>query len=374
MASPQSVLPFPTTEHGIKFNHAGHNQIQFGFITALACPVLGRNHARMTDTPESWKITLPCTRLQAEQIDFEMEAFASFDEPPTIVASEPDPARPNDWEISAFFVGKPDNYQIDLIRALAPGTPLSKVILERVEEEDWVTLSQQSSAPVSAGRFFVHTSAYKEKAPAGSVVFLIEASRAFGTGGHETTSNCLKTLDSLRRSGARFDNIMDVGTGTGLLAFAAGHLWPRAYVTASDIDPVSIEISIENADANAIPVGQFPGQVALCAASGTDHEMIQRRAPYGLVIANILAGPLIELAPALADILDEGGTLILAGLLDKQVDAVKRAYAQQGLRLAASTGGEWPCLRLVKRRRYGWRRPSRPALTTSQPPGDFGTW
>ena len=65
---------------------------------------------------------------------------------------------------------------------------------------------------------------------------------------------------------------------------------------------------------------------------------------------------------------------ILAGLLDKQVDAVKRAYAQQGLRLAASTGGEWPCLRLVKRRRYGWRRPSRPALTTSQPPGDFGTW
>ncbi len=117
----------------------------------------------MTDTSESWKITLPCTRLQAEQIDFEMEAFASFDEPPTIVASEPDPARPNDWEISAFFVGKPDNYQIDLIRALAPGTPLSKVVIERVEEEDWVTLSQQSSQPVSAGRFFVHTSAFKEK-------------------------------------------------------------------------------------------------------------------------------------------------------------------------------------------------------------------
>lgn len=328
----------------------------------------------MTNDPESWKLTLPCTRQQAEQIDFEMEAFAAFDVPPTIVANEPDPARPDDWELSAFFVGKPNDYQINLVLSLAPGTPLSAVVLERVEEQDWVTLSQQSSAPVSAGRFFVHTSAFTGKSPPGSVVFLIEASRAFGTGGHETTSNCLKTLDSLAKTGARFDNIVDVGTGTGLLTFAARHLWPRAYVTASDIDPISIEISVENADANAIPLGQHPGEVALCVASGTDHEMIQRRARYDLVIANILAGPLIELAPALSDILAEGGTLILAGLLDTQAHAVKRAYAKQGLRLAASTGGEWPCLRLVKRRRYGWRRPSRPDLTTSQPPGDFGTW
>lgn len=335
---------------------------------------MGRKHAHMENDAESWKLTLPCTRKQAEQIDFEMEAFAQFDVPPTIVASEPDPKRPNDWEISAFFVGKPDDYQIDVICSLIPGSTRDTAQLERIEEADWVTISQQSSAPVSAGRFFVHTSAYTEKAPPGSVVFLIEASRAFGTGGHETTSNCLKSLDSLKRTGHRFDNIVDIGTGTGLLAFAARHLWPRAYVTASDIDPVSIEISIENAAANGIPVGQHPGQVALCAASGTDHEMIQRRARYDLVIANILAGPLIELAPALADILAEGGTLILAGLLDKQANAVKQAYARQGIMMTHSSGGEWPCLRLVKRRRYGWRRPSRPSLTTSQPPGDFGTW
>lgn len=328
----------------------------------------------MTETQDSWKLTFPCTRKDAEQIDFEMEAFAHFDAPPTIVANEPDPARPDDWEISAFFVGRPDRYQIDLICSLVPGTSASNVILERVEDADWITISQQSSAPVSAGRFFVHTSAFDGEAPPGSVVFLIEASRAFGTGGHETTSNCLKALDSLKRTGRRFDNVIDVGTGTGLLAFAARHLWPRAYVTASDIDPVSIEISIENAQANGIPVGQFPGQVALCAASGTDHEMIQRRARYDLVIANILAGPLIELAPALADILAEGGTLILAGLLDKQAESVKRAYARQGIMLVDTSGGEWPSLRLVKRRRYGWRREARPALTTSQPPGDFGTW
>lgn len=328
----------------------------------------------MTDQTESWKLTLPCTRVQAEQIDFEMEAFALFDVPPTIVANEPDPSRPEDWEISAFFVGRPEDYHIDAILGMIPGAKRKQAVLERVEEQDWVTISQQSSAPVSAGRFFVHTSAFEGKPPAGSVTFLIEASRAFGTGGHETTSNCLKALDSLARTGHRFDNVADIGTGTGLLAFAASHLWPRAYVTASDIDPVSIEISLENAAVNRIPVGQHPGQVALCAASGTDHEMIQRRAHYDLVIANILAGPLIELAPALADILAEGGTLILAGLLDKQAHAVKQAYARQGILLMASSGGEWPCLRFVKRRRYGWRRPNRPKLTTSQPPGDFGTW
>ncbi|MFM5914091.1 MAG: 50S ribosomal protein L11 methyltransferase [Chakrabartia godavariana] len=328
----------------------------------------------MTDTPESWKLTLPCTRKEAEQIDLEMEAFAQFDVPPTIVASEISPAHPDAWEISAFFAGQPDEAQIDAICGLLPRTRRSDARLERIEAADWVTISQQASAPVHAGRFFVHTSAFEGTPPPGSVVFLIEASRAFGTGGHDTTRKCLEALDSLRRSGARFDNIADIGTGTGLLAFAARHLWPRAYVTASDIDPVSIDISQENAAANGVPLGQHPGEVALCVASGTDHEMIQRRARYDLVIANILAGPLIELAPALSDILAEGGTLILAGLLDTQVASVRRAYAQQGLRLAASSGGEWPCLRLVKRQRYGWRRPTRPRLTTSQPPGDFGTW
>ena len=328
----------------------------------------------MSDTTESWKLTLPCTRKQAEQIDVEMEAFAGHDVPPTIVASERDPARSDAWEISAFFVGKPRKREIEALLALLPGTRFEDACLERVEDADWVTISQQSSSPVNAGRFFVHTSAYSEKPPVGSVVFLIEASRAFGTGGHDTTRKCLEELDSLKRTGARFDNVMDVGTGTGLLAFAARHLWPRAYVTASDIDPVSIDISTENAGRNAVPLGQRPGEVALCVASGTDHEMIQRRAHYDLVIANILAGPLIELASALSDILAEGGTLILAGLLDTQVAYVRRAYARQGMLLASTSGGEWPCLRFVKRRRYGWRRPARPSLTTSQPPGDFGTW
>jgi ribosomal protein L11 methyltransferase len=159
------------------------------------------------------------------------------------------------------------------------------------------------------------------------------------------------------------------------LAFAAYHLWPRAYLTASDIDPVSVDVTANNARVNAVTLGQSPGQLALCTASGTDHEMIQRRAPYDLVIANILAGPLIELAPALSAILQEGGTLILAGLLNTQAASVVRTYRANGFRLdERADTGDWPCLRLTKRRRYSWQRPSRASKRTTQPPGDFGTW
>ena len=322
----------------------------------------------------NWKVTLPCTRNEAEALHNDDEWLAALEPMPTIVADEVEAFNDDKWRLEAYFNEKPNAQVISAIQIRLPSAAGAKAVVEKLPDADWVVMSQQGLQPVHAGRFYVHTMANKGTVPYGATPFQIEASRAFGTGGHDTTSGCLDMLDRMKRAGKRFDLIADIGTGTGLLAFAAHVLWPKAYLTASDIDPVSIEISIENADANAIAIGQFPGQVALCAASGTDHEMIQRRAPYDLVIANILAGPLIELAPALADILAEGGTLILAGLLDKQVEAVKRAYAQQGLRLAASTGGEWPCLRLVKRRRYGWRRPSRPALTTSQPPGDFGTW
>lgn len=328
----------------------------------------------MTVAHENWKLTLSCTRAEAEALDLEDERLWSLDSPPTLVTREIDPARPADWELAAYFSQKPGRDDIALIQSLVPSAAKAKPLLERVVEEDWVTISQQGLAPVSAGRFFVHTSGFDGQIPSGSVTFLIEASRAFGTGGHETTGRCLAMLDAMKKTGARFDHIVDIGTGTGLLAYAARHLWPRAYVTASDIDPVSIEISAENAAANDVSIGQFPGEVALCVASGTDHEMIQRRAPYDLVIANILAGPLIELAPAFSAIVRDGGTLILAGILGRQVETVKRAYWRQGFRLAETTGGEWPCLRLVKRHRLGWRRPARANRRTSQLPGDYGTW
>jgi ribosomal protein L11 methyltransferase len=324
---------------------------------------------------ESWKLILPCTRAEAEALDIDTTPLALMDLPPVFMTYELEAFNDAAWELHAYFDGEPDATLIAAVQALIPTAANQTPKLARLPDEDWITTSQQGLEPVIAGRFYIHTAANKSAIPAGAKAFQIEASQAFGTGGHETTSGCLAMLDRLKRSGKRFDHIADIGTGTGLLAFAAAYLWPRAYVTASDIDPVSIDVSYDNAAVNTVPMGQNLGHVAVCVASGTDHEMIQRRAPYTLVVANILAGPLIELAPALSAILAEGGTLILAGLLDKQAQSVAAAYRACGLRLAERRDtGDWPCLRLVKRPRFGWTRPVRVRRRTTQAEGDFGTW
>jgi ribosomal protein L11 methyltransferase len=323
----------------------------------------------------NWKVTLPCTRKEAEALDDDFDFLAELDPPPTIVSQEIEAFNDERWELLAYFPDKPNAATIAAIQSRLPSAKKAKPVIEHLADEDWLTLSQQGLQPAHAGAFYVHTAANKGVVPRGAKPFHIEASQAFGTGGHETTSGCLTMLDQMRRQGQRFDHIADIGTGTGLLAFAAGHLWSQAYLTASDIDPVSIDVTAGNAGTNGVPLGQGKGRLALCVASGTDHEMIQRRAPYDLVIANILAGPLIELAPSFAAILREGGSLILAGLLNTQAEAVARTYRAQGFRVAERKDtGDWPCLWLVKRRAYGWKRRVRAKRCTTQPPGDFGTW
>jgi ribosomal protein L11 methyltransferase len=323
----------------------------------------------------NWLVTLPCTRAEAEALHDEDDWLALLDPIPSIVAEEIEAFNDAKWRVKAYFAEKPGASVVAALQFRLPSATKAKASIEQLPDEDWVVLSQQGLEPVNAGRFYVHTSSNKGIVPKGAVPFLIEASQAFGTGGHETTSGCLAMLDAMKQAGKRFDHIVDIGTGTGLLAFAAKHLWPRAYLTASDIDPVSIDVTARNAADNHVPLGQSMGQLALCAAQGTDHELIQRRAHYDLTIANILAGPLIELAPSFAAIAREGGSLILAGLLNTQAEAVLGAYHLQGFRLHRRTdNGDWPCLWLVKRRRYGWERPLRASGRTSQPPGDFGTW
>jgi ribosomal protein L11 methyltransferase len=323
----------------------------------------------------NWLITLPCTRAEAEALYEDDEWLALLDPIPSVVAEELEAFNDAKWQVKAYFSEEPDKAVIAAIQNRLPSAAKAKAVVEKLPDEDWLVMSQQGLKPVHAGRFYVHTSTNKGNVPQGAVPFLIEASRAFGTGGHETTSGCLIMLDKLKRQGKHFDLIVDIGTGTGLLAFAAQHLWPRAYITASDIDPVSVEVTMDNAATNHVLLGTGQGEIALCAASGTDHALIRQRAPYDLVIANILAGPLIELAPSLSVILREGGTLILAGLLDTQAPAVVSAYRKLGFRLQTREhNGDWPCLLLVKRNRYSWQRPLRTNGRTSQPPGDFGTW
>jgi ribosomal protein L11 methyltransferase len=296
---------------------------------------------------DSWKVTLPCTRAEAEAIEADMEALAAFDPPPVLMTSEGRPDDPDDWRLEAYFGGKPDAAAIAAVRALVPSSGSGKAKPERVPDADWVTLSQAGLEPVRAGRFHVHTAAHDPSPDPAIRNFLIEASRAFGTGHHETTTGCLAMLDSMRRRGTRVANLIDLGTGTGLLAFAALHLWPRAYATATDIDPVAIEVTGENAELNGVRLGQGMGRLALTVADGTDDALVQRRAPYDLVIANILAGPLIALAPDIAAITAPKGQVVLAGLLAAQAAAVARAYRRQGFRLAKRLDlGDWTILRL----------------------------
>lgn len=300
----------------------------------------------------SWKITLPCTKAEAEQLAEDPPELALLDPPPTLMTSEPDPEKPDDWQLDVYVEGKPAKALIAAVTALVPSATKVKPVVTHIPEEDWVTLSQSGLEPIHAGRFFVHTPHNADHVPQGMTGFMIDAGRAFGTGHHETTTGCLMMLDRLKRSGLRFDDIADVGTGTGLLAFAARTLWPAARVIASDIDPVSIEVTAENAAANGVPVGRGRGQVELAVAAGLAHRRLKARLPYDLLIANILAGPLIELAPVFANAVLPGGTVILAGLLDTQAQAVAQAYRRQGFYLAGQiVRGDWPTLRLVKRKR-----------------------
>src|SRR5690606_9286539 len=255
----------------------------------------------------SWKVVLPCTRAEAEAVKGDIAAFAALDCPPVLMTSEVDPARPGAWRLDAYFEAEPTPGDLATLKALVPSAGRARARVEKLPEADWLTLSQAGLEPIRAGRFLVHTPAHRGAAPAGVTAFEIDAGRAFGTGHHETTAGCLAALDRLKTAGHSFTDIADIGTGTGLLAFAALRLWPAARAIASDIDPVAIEVAADNARLNRIAIGRARGQAELAVAPGLDHPRLRGRAPYDLVIANILAGPLIALAPVLAGAVAPGG-------------------------------------------------------------------
>jgi ribosomal protein L11 methyltransferase len=154
----------------------------------------------------------------------------------------------------------------------------------------------------------------------------------------------------MKQSGGNARKIADIGTGTGLLAFAAMELWPRALATASDIDAVCTGVVETNADANAYPLGHRAGELTMVIADGMEDALLQARGPYDVLIANILAGPLVELAPDFAASTPPGGHVVLAGLLTEQEPAVRRAYRKAGFRLAKRlVNGDWSILWLRKR-------------------------
>jgi ribosomal protein L11 methyltransferase len=290
----------------------------------------------------SWRVSLDCTRAEAEALPDANDLFPEADNPPVIVADEPDAAKPDQWKIHAYFDRQPGWEELQVLEGLAVD---SDPVIERLDATtDWVRVSQQGLEPIRAGRFFVHTPTHYKDRPEGAISFEIDAGLAFGTGQHATTAGCLEALDRLEREGKHFTNIADIGTGTGLLAFAALALWPEAKAIATDIDPIAIEVSRDNAAINGVPLGHGAGELLLAAADGMDSAMLTARAPFDLLIANILAGPLIDLAPSFAKAIAPGGTIILAGLLDTQADAVAASYDGLGMSVVDRGSGEWPVL------------------------------
>lgn len=297
----------------------------------------------------SWKLTALAPRAVIEAALLRHEDAFDWDADIVISGSEIAADKPDDWQLEAWLPRKPSNQDRDLIASLFDGTR-PRFAQERLPETDWLTHSQQGLEPIRAGRFYVHTPDHPPLSEPGVRDFRIPASQAFGTGQHATTAGCLEMLGEMKRRGVVVRNCADVGTGTGLLAFAALELWPHALATASDIDAVCLDVVDDNARANGVALGARLGELTMLVADGMEHPLLKVRGPYDLVIANILAGPLIDLAPHFAKSMTPGGHLLLAGLLETQEASVRRACRRAGLRIAERlVNGDWTILWLRKR-------------------------
>lgn len=296
---------------------------------------------------EAWKLTALGEKATIEAALVAQELALDWDEDIGLAGFEIAEDRPDEWKLDVYLPRRPtaaDRAAIDgLFAGAAPA-----FAAEKLPDADWVTESQKGVDPILAGGFHVRTPDHPASPDATDLV--IPASQAFGTGQHATTAGCLVMLARMRREGLRPRNLIDVGTGTGLLAFAARALWPRALVTASDIDPVCEAVVRENADLNRVPLGGARGQVLMTTADGMDAPLLEARGPYDLLIANILARPLIEMAGEFARVVTPGGSVVLAGLLITQEPAVRRAYRRRGFRLARRLErGDWSILWLRRR-------------------------
>jgi ribosomal protein L11 methyltransferase len=248
------------------------------------------------------------------------------------------------WEVGAYFLEAPDQVMLEVFAMAFDARPFA---LSDLPEIDWVAKVRRELAPVDAGRFFVYGSHDADKVPQdpARVPLQIEATVAFGTGHHGTTLGCLKAFDRLLTAGERPARVADIGCGTAVLAMAAAATLPDALVIASDIDRVAVDV----AEAN-VAINGLEGRVECLEAAGLDHRRLKAAAPYDLIFANILKGPLIELAPAISAHLATDGRAILSGLLVVQAETVTAAYVAAGLCLQDRDDlGEWSVLVLQKR-------------------------
>jgi ribosomal protein L11 methyltransferase len=285
-----------------------------------------------------WTVQLRLDAAAAEAAETALEPFAiatsRYEVKGGEIASGPL------WEVEALIKGAPARRRIRA--ALAPfGAPNFAI----VPEKDWLAESRKALPPVTAGRFYLRGSHVQGPTPRGKLALLIDAGAAFGTGRHETTKSCLIILDGLARAGRRFHRILDLGCGSGVLALAAARLWPGS-VLGVDNDPAAVRVAWENLVLNGLA-----DRIRVIRSDGFAAAGLRRASPFDLVTANILAGPLIRLAPALARNLAPGGRAILSGLMTDQVPEVLVAYRRQGLILESERHrDDWSALLLRKPR------------------------
>jgi ribosomal protein L11 methyltransferase len=248
------------------------------------------------------------------------------------------------WRVEAYFADDRAPAEVQQTLSDLIGEPIPDFRAAEVPNLNWVALSQAALPPVVAHRFIVHGSHDRGRVPQGPNAILIDAGEAFGTAHHATTYGCLKAIDRLARQGS-FGRILDLGCGSGILAIAAARCWPDATVFGVDIDAQSIAVARGNARANG-----EGGRLTLRAGNGLREPVIRRAAPYDLIIANILAGPLISLAREVRHAAAPGATIVLSGLLVREAEQVIAAYLAQRFALRTHRRYEgWSTLVLVKR-------------------------
>ncbi len=261
--------------------------------------------------------------LIVETFDPAETAAATFEKTPST-----DSWKSDVWVAEVFFGPEPDEEAIREFVASVVGQAAAQALaFGRVSEKDWIAASLEGLAPVRAGRFLVHGSHDRAAPRANDIGLEIEAALAFGTGHHGTTLGCLRALDAISKR-RRPQRILDIGTGTGVLAIAAARLW-RMQVAAGDIDPVSTHAARANARLNAAAPWLRP-----VTARGTMHPDLRTGAPYDLIFANILARPLRLMSVQIAAVAADDAELVLSGLLARDVAGVLSAYAAQGFHLA----------------------------------------
>lgn len=203
------------------------------------------------------------------------------------------------------------------------GVDENKIEIELLPDIDWVSHSLEGLGPVRAGRFFVHGSHDRDKVKPGDLAIEIDAGQAFGTGHHGTTVGCLELIADVMEH-EKPQNALDLGTGSGILAIGIALIKPIR-ILATDIDPIAIKVAKENFALNGVAK-----TITAITATGLDDEEIKKRSPFDLIVANILANPLIELAPQMVPALKKGGSIVLSGILEEQHDRVVKAFEAAG--------------------------------------------